>query len=114
MRAMTPDRGKRAQRNPFAADLMGEQVAIITGGGSGIGLATAHEMLAAGAKVAICGRNADKLRAAFAELDGAGRADADPGGESGARREVFAAPCDIREPEAVAVFVDAVLERFGR
>ena len=40
------------------------RVAVVTGGGSGIGLACARELAHLGAKVALCGRKADKLEAA--------------------------------------------------
>ncbi len=46
------------------------KVAIITGGNSGIGLATARVFLAEGAKVAITGRNPKTLAAAVEELGG--------------------------------------------
>lgn len=82
----------------FAPGILRDQVAIVTGGGSGIGLATARELIRLGAKVAICGRNAAKLEAAVAELGGA----------------AFAQPCDIREPAQVEAFVAAVLAAFGR
>lgn len=75
-------------------------MAIVTGGGSGIGLATARALGELGAKVAICGRNADKLASAEADLRARGV-------------EVLAAPCDIREPDQIASFVDAVGERLG-
>ena len=42
---------------------------VVTGGSSGIGLATARLLLGEGAFVTICGRNADRLAAAEAELD---------------------------------------------
>jgi NAD(P)-dependent dehydrogenase (short-subunit alcohol dehydrogenase family) len=45
--------------------------ALITGGNSGIGLATARLFVAEGARVAITGRNADTLRSAEAELKNA-------------------------------------------
>jgi len=44
------------------------KTALVTGGGSGLGLATAKCMAAAGAKVIIAGRRADVLEAALAEL----------------------------------------------
>ena len=82
----------------FSPGILRDQVAIITGGGSGIGFATAREMIRLGARVALCGRTAAKLDAAKAQL-----------GES-----AFAAVCDIREPAHVQTFVTSVLEAFGR
>jgi citronellol/citronellal dehydrogenase len=81
--------------------MLRDQVAIVTGGGSGIGLATAHELVRLGAKVAICGRTAAKLDAAAAELRGAGGT-------------VLARACDIREPDQVEAFVTATLAELGR
>ncbi|HET9626799.1 MAG TPA: SDR family oxidoreductase [Kofleriaceae bacterium] len=88
----------------FAPDILRDQVAIVTGGGSGIGLATARELARLGAKVAICGRNQGKLDAATAELAAAA---GDPG-------RVIAQPCDIREPAQVEAFVKAVMAAWGR
>ncbi|WP_437318549.1 SDR family oxidoreductase [Sorangium sp. So ce385] len=91
-------------RSIFARGLFGNQVALVTGGGSGIGLACARELAYLGAKVAICGRKPDKLEAAAKALADDGVAEAD----------VLVAPCDIREPEQIAAFVGQVLGRFGR
>ena len=95
----------------FAPGILADQVAVITGGGSGIGLATAIEMARLGARVAICGRTADKLEAARQQI-AAAIADADQRGDALGR--VHAATCDIREPEQVASFVAGVVERFGQ
>jgi citronellol/citronellal dehydrogenase len=88
----------------YAPGLFAEQVCIVTGGGSGIGLHTAKELAHLGAKVAICGRTEEKLEAALPEIAALAQNDHD----------VLAAPCDIREPEQVERFVAQVLERFGR
>src|SRR5262245_58118411 len=85
----------------FAPGILRHQVAIVTGGGSGIGLATAHELVRLGARVAICGRTADKLEAAAEQLRDAGGT-------------VLARPCDIREAVQVEAFVSAVLGELGR
>jgi citronellol/citronellal dehydrogenase len=84
----------------YVDGLFSEEVVLVTGGGTGIGLASATEMGLLGAKVAICGRRPDPLKKAVAELEAKGVM-------------AFGAPCDIREPEAIATFVDSVLERFG-
>jgi len=91
----------------FASGILDGQVAIVTGGGSGIGLATACELARAGAAIAICGRTAEKLEAARAEIAAA----AASAGRDAAH--VLAETCDVREPEQVAAFVDAVVARFG-
>jgi len=83
----------------FAPGVFDGQVALVTGGGSGIGLATARELVRLGARVAICGRTLDKLEAARATLD---------------PDRVLALPCDIREPTQVEELVKGVVGRFGR
>ena len=88
----------------FADGLFEDQVCIVTGGGSGIGLASAGMIGAPGGRVAICGRTEEKLENAKKELVAGGMAE----------QHILAAPCDIREPDQIAEFVDAVLERFGR
>jgi len=85
----------------FAPGILRDQVAIVTGGGSGIGLATALEMARLGASVAICGRTQAKLDAAAEQLREAGG-------------EVIAQACDIREPDQVEAFIARVLAERGR
>lgn len=85
----------------FRAGLFDGHVAIVTGGGSGIGFATARSLGDLGAKVAICGRDASTLARAEGQLR-----------ERGVT--VFSSTCDIREPEQIASFVDAVGEALGR
>jgi citronellol/citronellal dehydrogenase len=79
----------------YRPGLMNGHVAIVTGGGSGIGLAIAKTLAHLGAKVAICGRKQERLDAAKKELP----------------VDVYAGVCDIREPEQIAKFVDSVGEK---
>ncbi|HSN84498.1 MAG TPA: SDR family oxidoreductase [Polyangiales bacterium] len=85
----------------YADGLFSNEVALITGGGTGIGLAAATEMGLLGAKVAICGRRPEPLRQAVAALESQGI-------------EAYGAPCDIREADAISEYVDSVLDRFER
>jgi NAD(P)-dependent dehydrogenase (short-subunit alcohol dehydrogenase family) len=80
---------------------LNDRVAVITGGGSGIGAATAHRMARAGARVALLGRSSDDLE----EVADAIRRD---GGEA------LAASTDIVDPEALQGVYDRILERWGR
>jgi citronellol/citronellal dehydrogenase len=86
----------------FADGLFRGKTAIVTGGGSGIGLTTAAELVRLGARVAICGRTPEKLEAARAQLAAIGGADA-----------VHTGVCDIREPEQVTAFVASAVGAFG-
>lgn len=83
-------------------DLTG-QVAVVTGGSSGIGLATAELFLRAGASVAICGRDAERLAQAEASLR-AMFPDA----------SLLARTCDVLNADDVTAFAQAVHARFGR
>jgi citronellol/citronellal dehydrogenase len=95
--------------SPFRSDLFTRgpagqgagHVAIITGGGTGIGRAIAHSLSAAGARVAICGRRPEPIAAVAAELTARGG-------------ECLHKTCDIREPDQIAEFIAAVLARYGR
>jgi len=87
----------------FRPGLFSGQVVIVTGGGSGIGRCTAHELASLGATVALVGRKQDKLDSVLAEL----RQDV-PGVVAGGWS------CDIREEATVAATVAAILKQFGR
>ena len=78
--------------------------AIVTGGSKGLGKAIAAELLAEGAQVAICSRNAAELEATAAELRESARA-----GSAGNRpaSNVVALPCDVTDPAQVTQFMDA-------
>jgi len=53
----------------FRPDLFKGQTIIVTGGGSGIGRCTAHELAALGANVAIMGRTVEKLNEVQREIE---------------------------------------------
>src|SRR5258707_1292657 len=88
-------------RSVFRPGLFDGQTVIVTGGGSGIGRCTAHELAALGADVVIVGRNEQKLETVRAEI-------AEDGGKASA------ITCDIRDEAAVIRSVDAVLAANGR
>jgi citronellol/citronellal dehydrogenase len=84
----------------FAPGLFDGQTIIVTGGGSGIGRCTAHELASLGANVVITGRSMDKLEAVRDEIEGDGG-------------KILALNCDIRDEVAVGQTIDRVIERFG-
>lgn len=85
----------------FRPGLFQGQVAIVTGGGSGLGRCTAHELAALGARVALVGRKPEKLSAVAAEIAKAGG-------------EARTYSCDIREEDKVKETVSAVLKDLRR
>ena len=85
----------------LTSSLLHDQVAIVTGGGTGIGLAVARRFGELGAKVAIGSRNAKNLEEGTAELRHAGQ---DP----------LAVQVDVRKPEQVDEMVTRVVKHFGR
>jgi citronellol/citronellal dehydrogenase len=85
----------------YRKGLFDGQVIIITGGGSGIGRCTAHELSSLGATVAIIGRDAEKLATVKAEIEKEGG-------------KISAHVCDIREEVQVIATIDAVLAAHGK
>ena len=85
----------------FQAGLFARQVIVVTGGGSGIGRCTAHELAALGATVAIVGRKPEKLDTVRAEIAAAGGT-------------CSTHVCDIREEALVRTAVEGVLKVHGR
>lgn len=87
----------------FREGLFEGQVVLVTGGGTGIGLAIAGELRQLGAHVVIASRSADKLAAGEAQLR-----------QVSGQGEICSTVCNIREQESVVACVAAVLGRFGR
>jgi len=86
----------------FAPHALAGRVAAVTGGSSGIGLATVQVLLAAGAAVALCGRNAQRLDEAVAQL----RAQYP-------NAQLFAQTCDVLKAEEVHAFAAATQAALG-
>jgi citronellol/citronellal dehydrogenase len=89
-------------RSVFRADLFAGQAVIVTGGGSGIGRCTAHELAALGAGVALVGRRLERLQAVKAEIEAA----------TAVRVSIHA--CDIRDEPGVKQMVADAITSHGR
>ena len=76
---------------------LARQVAVITGGASGIGAATAKAMAKEGAEVAILDRDLDAAKAAARKIGG----------------KALAVECDVTNPQSVRAAFDAVVSAFG-
>jgi citronellol/citronellal dehydrogenase len=88
-------------RSAFRDGLFAGRVVMVTGGGSGIGRCTAHELARLGAVVVLVGRNPDKLQATAAEI-----------AEDGGRASCHV--CDIRNEEGVKAMVADAVQEHGR
>ncbi len=81
-------------------DLTGK-VAVVTGGGSGLGRQMAEALAEAGAELVLCARRADRCEQAAVEL-----------AELGVR--ALGLGCDLREPAAIDAVVRRTVDEFGR
>jgi 2-hydroxycyclohexanecarboxyl-CoA dehydrogenase len=90
-----------AYRSPLAPDANEGLVALVTGGGTGLGRAIAREYARTGARVVIAGRRAEPLEEVASELMTAGA------------QVLPVSGTDVREPDHVASLVETVLDRFG-
>ena len=80
----------------FAADLLRDKRALITGGGTGLGKAMAKRYLELGAEVFICGRREEVLRDTVAEL------------RSATAGKIDSFPCDVRDLATVESSIDRI------
>jgi len=92
------------EKAAFAPGLLAGRSIVVTGGGSGLGLAMAKTLASYGARVTVCGRSSDRLDAALPEISAAAR-------DGGA---VHAVAADVREPAACEELVARAAERFGQ
>jgi citronellol/citronellal dehydrogenase len=85
----------------FASDLLKGQVALVTGGGTGMGRATAVEMARSGADIALIGRRAEPIENCAEFIRQLGR-------------KAVAVPADIRAPEQIDLAMQRIKKEFGR
>jgi 7-alpha-hydroxysteroid dehydrogenase len=78
-----------------------DQVAIVTGGGRGIGASIARTYAEAGANVVIASRTKEQLDAVAEDITGMGR-------------RALVVPCDVNENESVEAIVEQAMAEFGR
>ncbi len=96
---------KTRYRSAFRPGLFEGQTVIVTGGGSGLGRCTAHELASLGAHVALVGRQAEKLQTVAAEISSI---------YPERTGDVSTTVCDIRDEVQVKATIAAILQRHGR
>lgn len=87
----------------FTDNTLKDQVILITGGGSGLGLAMAKKFASLGSNIAICGRTEEKLQNAVEEIAQAGDGDISV--------EYYVA--DVRNYERIKEMIDEIISDFG-
>lgn len=90
---------KTTARRARRIDLCG-RVVVVTGGARGLGLDITRAFLQRGCRLALCGRDGERVAQAVEELRSQGA-------------DVFGAACDASNPEQVQSFIAKVLEHFG-
>ena len=85
---------------PYPADIFAGRVVLVTGGGSGMGLAMAKAFAQGGASVAVVGRSIERAREGAAQIAALGV-------------RAYAISCDVRQPDAVAAAFDAAEAELG-
>ena len=85
----------------FAPDLLRDKVALVTGGGTGMGRATAIELARCGARVAVLGRRPDPLQSCVAEIRTLGG-------------DALTLTADIRESAQIEISMRRIKEEFGK
>src|SRR5690348_7291361 len=85
-------------------NLLENRCAVVTGASQGLGREIARKYLEAGAAVAICARDGQRLQRTATELRRLARRG----------QEVLAVPADVSRPEEVARLVETALAQFGR
>jgi rhamnose utilization protein RhaD (predicted bifunctional aldolase and dehydrogenase)/NAD(P)-dependent dehydrogenase (short-subunit alcohol dehydrogenase family) len=88
---------EQAKLGKGAEKVLARQVCVVTGGGSGIGAATARAMAAEGAEIAILDRDHDQAVKAAKAI----------------HKQALAIQCDVTDPASVRVAFDKVVEAFG-
>ena len=85
---------------PYPADIFAGQTVLVTGGGSGMGLAMAKAFAQGGAQVAVMGRSLERAEEGAAQIAALGV-------------KTHAMSCDVRLPEAVAAAFDEAERALG-
>jgi hypothetical protein len=94
--------GRRVKRQNDAMDLhLKDKVVLITGGTDGLGAALANRLVEEGARVAVCGRDSDRLAATERRLRAAGG-------------DALVVKADVTRPADLERFVEAAVARWGR